>query len=343
MITLWLRLAVVVWLIGGAGPVTAPSRVALRGVNFAGADFSGQKLPGRPGWDYIYPVPDQLDWAAASGFTVIRLPVLWGRLQPVLMTSLDAAELGRLQAFVTDATKRQLAVVIDIHDYGAYRGQMVGSTAVPDTAFADLWRRIAIVFAPNHTVLFGLMNEPHDRPASPWATSLQAAIHAIRTTGAVNRILVSGVGWDNARNFVSGAGYGTPNATALDALVDPGHALLFEVHQYLDHDFSGTHSDCRSPTQAVALLQPFTDWLKAKHHQGFLGEFGAAPTPECLAALSAMLRLMNDHRDVWAGWTYWAAGAWWGPNYPFSVEPQGGVDRPQMSVLKAAGRTAPPP
>ena len=32
------------------------------------------------------------------------------------------------------------------------------------------------------------------------------------------------------------------------------------------------------------------------------------------------------------GGTYWAAGPWWG-NYPLSVEPRNGQDRPQMAVL----------
>jgi endoglucanase len=33
------------------------------------------------------------------------------------------------------------------------------------------------------------------------------------------------------------------------------------------------------------------------------------------------------------GGTYWAAGPWWG-DYPLSVEPRKGKDRPQMEVLE---------
>ena len=33
------------------------------------------------------------------------------------------------------------------------------------------------------------------------------------------------------------------------------------------------------------------------------------------------------------GGTYWAAGPWWGPDYPLSVEPVNGKDRLQMAVL----------
>jgi endoglucanase len=46
-----------------------------------------------------------------------------------------------------------------------------------------------------------------------------------------------------------------------------------------------------------------------------------------------MLRYMNTNADVWHGWTYWAAGAWWG-GYPMSIEPVAGTDRAQMAVLR---------
>ena len=45
-----------------------------------------------------------------------------------------------------------------------------------------------------------------------------------------------------------------------------------------------------------------------------------------------MLSFIDENRDVWVGWSYWAAGAW-PPSYFTSVQPVNGVDRPQMSVL----------
>jgi endoglucanase len=42
---------------------------------------------------------------------------------------------------------------------------------------------------------------------------------------------------------------------------------------------------------------------------------------------------MAQNRDVWIGWTYWAAGAWWPKDYFTSVQPLNGADRPQMNVL----------
>jgi endoglucanase len=31
-----------------------------------------------------------------------------------------------------------------------------------------------------------------------------------------------------------------------------------------------------------------------------------------LAALDQTLKYISENSDVWIGWTFWAAGAWWG-------------------------------
>ena len=45
---------------------------------------------------------------------------------------------------------------------------------------------------------------------------------------------------------------------------------------------------------------------------------------------------MQQHTNVWQGVTYWAGGPWWG-DYMFSIEPQNGVDKPQMAILMERG------
>jgi hypothetical protein len=49
-----------------------------------------------------------------------------------------------------------------------------------------------------------------------------------------------------------------------------------------------------------------------------------------------MLAHIEANKDVWIGWSWWAAGPWWG-EYMFTIEPQNisttPVDRPVMSVL----------
>ena len=74
----------------------------LLGVNLAGAEF-GSNVPGVFGTDYTYPTHSEIDYYAAKGMGVVRLPFLWERIQRSEFGQLDAAELGRLDDVVSYA------------------------------------------------------------------------------------------------------------------------------------------------------------------------------------------------------------------------------------------------
>jgi len=313
-------------------PRAAHSQPAhLTGLNIAGAEFNGRKIPGVAGTDYFYPPRATIDYVASKGLNTIRVPFLWERMQPQLNGPLDAAELQRLSSVVQYATGKGLYVVLDVHNYAYYRQQVIGSVAVPADALAGLWQRLAEAFKSNGKVGFGLMNEPKGLPTETWLDAANRAIAAIRQAGAQNTVFVPGNAWTGAHSWAS-TSYGTPNATAMKNIVDPANNFVYELHQYLDSNYSGTHPECKSETVGVTTLKSVTGWLRQNNKKGFLGEFGAGSDPTCLAALDAMLKFMDDNRDVWMGWTYWAAGAW-PPSYFTSVQPVNGQDRPQMSVL----------
>jgi len=83
-------------------------------------------------------------------------------------------------------------------------------------------------------------------------------------------------------------------------------------------------------------LTAITQWAKATGNHLFLGEVGVATDQTSLTALGRMLSYMQQHTNVWQGVTYWAGGPWWG-DYMFSIEPQNGVDKPQMAILMERG------
>ena len=304
------------------------------GVNLAGADFGtvGQAY----GTGYTYPTHGEIDYEAASGMNVIRLPFLWERLQPTLNGPLDPAELARIDDVVNYATSKGMKVDLDVHDYGNYGGQPIGSSAVPNSTFADLWGKIAAHYATNVNVMFGLMNEPQQSSASGWLNSVNAAITAVRGAGAAQEILVPGIGYDGAWTWTTG-----PNASVIGSGVnDPLNNYVFEVHQYLDSDGSGTHQNVVSNTIGSQRLADITTWAENTGHRLFLGEFGTASDATSLSALGDILSSMSQHADVWQGGTYWAAGPWWG-NYMYSAEPSNGVDTGQMKVLEQYEHRAP--
>jgi endoglucanase len=309
----------------------------LLGVSLAGAE-SGLfpvNVPGVYGIDYTYPTHAEIDYYASKGLGVIRLPFLWERMQHTEFGALDPTELGRLTDVVNYATSRGLKVVIDPHDFGYGFGGLIGSVQTPNSAFTDFWAKLAQQFQSNTNVIFGLMNEPHDQSATAWLESANAAIAAIRNAGAVSQeILVPGSYWDGALTWTI-----TDNAAVMGTgIQDPAHNFAFEVHQYFtipDYPL-GTQPSAVSPTTGVEQVTAITQWAEATGNRLFLGEFGVTTDQTSLTALDAMLTYMQQHTDAWQGATYWAGGPWSGNDMftrPFSIEPQNGVDKPQMAIL----------
>jgi endoglucanase len=317
-------------------PDAAPAKLKYLGTNISGAEF-GTAYPGTFGTDYIYPDPTyqqgylSADYFVGKGMTAFRLPFMWERLQRSLNAAFDATELARLDTTVGHLTAKGAYVVLDPHNSARYNNVLVGTTQVPNAAFADFWARLATHFASNDHVVFGLTNEPHGMPTEQWRDAANAAIAAIRTAGAHNVIFVPGNAYTGAWSWNNNY-YGTPNATVMLDIVDPENNVVFEVHQYLDSDYSGSHTQCQSATIGASSLETFTAWLRDHGKRGVLGELGASTDPTCLTAIDNTLAYIDANKDVWTGWMWWSAGPWWG-NYFMTLEPNNGADVAQMTVL----------
>jgi endoglucanase len=94
--------------------------------------------------------------------------------------------------------------------------------------------------------------------------------------------------------------------------------LVYEMHQYLDSDGSGTSEVCVSGTIGQERLREATAWLKASGKRAILGETAGGANAQCIAALTGMLSYMADNADVWTGWLWWGGGPWWG-TYMYSM------------------------
>lgn len=300
-----------------------------RGINLSGAEFNDRG--GTYGQQYIYPSEKIISYMAGKGLNAVRLPFMWERLQPKLNGPLSKDELARLKNSIDMILKARMQVILDPHNYAKYDDKQIGSAAVPNAAFADFWERLAKEFSNHKNVSFGLMNEPYDVSAKQWLESANAAIAAIRKSGAKNLILVPGTRWTGAHSWES------VNADIMLNVKDPGHHFAYEVHQYLDNDFSGTHATCTRADDAVVAIKSMTKWLKDNGQYGFLGEFGAGGSAQCLTGLAEMVDEINKNKDVWTGWTYWVAGDWWGPDEPLNITPTPDGDRAQLKALERPG------
>jgi endoglucanase len=328
-----------------ASPSTSPAQMAtLRGMNVVGMEmdwFAFDEASG-PVANVDYPVISDgvIDYLASKHVGVIRLLFSWEGMQSTLDGPIPAATSGPYRTYadtyrhlVDYATGLGLTVIAEpwqSNDAGAvggamWRGHLVGSSAVPIGAFADFWSKMAGLFVANPRVQFGLVNEPNSMSTTAWWHAAQAAVTAIRASGARQRILVPGNGYSaastwpessydtdavrhsNAWGWLNAAGPGHP-------LADPLHNTIAEVHTYLDADQGGRTTEITSVTAAREHLTPAVDEARRQGYRAFLGEIGffaGRMTDDgrpASAAWADFVAYANANTDTLAGWAWWAAG-----------------------------------
>ena len=231
----------------------------MRGINL---------VPLPSGWyngavEMQFPTATQIAYYKSVGMNSIRLPIHWEDLQPILGNDLDARFIGHTVDFLDQAHAQGMKVLIDLHNYARYRNQLVGSPAVPASAFRDVWKRLAAALV-NHPAVFayGLMNEPH-HTGGLWHTVAQSGVDGIREIDAVRPIYVDGDGWSNSQNW--------PKENPLPFVNDPS--------------------------------KPFLSWLTTHGQRGAIGETGVPQDdPRWLAALTKFLDMTDAACVDWFMW-----------------------------------------
>ncbi|CAA9964264.1 Glycoside hydrolase family 5 protein [Pyrenophora teres f. maculata] len=283
------------------------------GINESGAEFGETKFPGVYGKDYIWYDLNTLDQFMNQGMNMFRLNFLMERLTPGSLTSpFDANYLSNLTQQVNHITSKGSYAMIQPHNYGRFMGNIITDTA----AFKTWWTKVAAQYKDNALVVFDTNNEFHDMPQDLVFNLNQAAIDGIRAAGATKQIITpEGNSWSGAWTWISSG-----NAASLVNLKDPQNKLVYQMHQYLDTDGSGTSANCVSNTIFSERLAAATKWLKDNKKVGVIGEFAGGNNAQCIAALKDGLGYMQKNSDVWMGAIWWAAGPWWG-DYIYNMEP----------------------
>jgi endoglucanase len=281
------------------------------------------------GSNYTYPNTQEIDYFVSTGMNTFKVPFHAQNL----LDETKADDIRIITELVDYAASKGAIIIIGPHDFGyTYTGKLIGHDAGSVAEFASEWTSIASVFKDKQNVMFLLMTEPNKQTATEWLQGANAAIQAIRDTGATQKILVPGSYWSGGWSWVS-----SDNDTVVGLGVkDPLHNYAFEVHQYLDADFSGSNNSVVHGSGSTTL-QEVTDWARSHGEELFLGEFGFASDAASITEGKALNDFTHANSDVWIGQTYWGAGPWWG-DYMFSIEPTGlgtatVTDKPQMSVL----------
>ncbi|KAK4114781.1 glycoside hydrolase family 5 protein [Canariomyces notabilis] len=306
----------------------------------------GTGLPGRFGVDYSFISTSGVDiMTDQNKVNLHRVAFLLERMCPLeygLGAKFNETHFDYFKQAVDYITKTKGAyAILDPHNYMRYNdpssqpfsGSVIGntsdSTAATTAQFGAFWGELAKRFADNGKVMFGLMNEPHDMPSSLLVSNLQAAIDAIRASGATNLIIAPGNAWTGGHYWTKGGS--EANSNWIHKLTDPAGNLAIDIHEYLDQDFSGGHTEC---TQDPATnLAGVTAWLREHKLKAFITEFGGSNTTACTTMLNGILDYMAAN-DEYIGWTAWAAGPFWGTNSPCCT------DQRQLGSLEPGSKAA---
>ncbi|KAH7389443.1 glycoside hydrolase superfamily [Phaeosphaeria sp. MPI-PUGE-AT-0046c] len=283
------------------------------GINESGAEFGEKNFTGVYGKEFIWYDLKTIDQFMEQGMNMFRLNFLMERLTPNKLTApLDPLYLGNLTEQINYITSKGAYAMVQPHNYGRFYGDIITDVA----GFKTWWQNVAAVYKSNPLVVFDTNNEFHDMDQKLVFDLNQAAIDGIRAAGATTQYITpEGNSWTGAWTWISSG-----NGASLIALKDPQNKLIYQMHQYLDVDGSGTHDTCVSSTIFKERLEAATQWLKTNKQKGVIGEFAAGDNDMCVNALKGGLAYMQENSDVWMGAIWWAAGPWWG-DYIFNMEP----------------------
>lgn len=281
-----------------------------RGINLGNA----LEAPQEGAWG-VFLQEEYFTAIAEAGFQHVRVPIRWNaHALAAPPYTIDPDFFARIDWVVEQATANGLLVVLNIHHYEGMFSDHRGHSE----RFIALWRQIAEHYADApDSVLFELLNEPHDGLTSrAWNAIVPAAIAAIRPSNPTRNLIVGPGNWYNISQL---------NALSLPA--EDGH-LIVTVHYY--EPFHFTHQGAewvagsspwlgtmwegdRNQRRAVeADLGRAARWGKANGYPIYLGEFGAYSRAEMDSRARYTAFVARTAESLGMSWAYWEFGAGFG-------------------------------
>ena len=301
------------------------------GIVLCGAEFGERQLPGKLNTDYIYPTTEEINYFASKGFQTFTLPFKWERVQHSIGGDLDSLEINRMKQFLSECDKLHIKVILTLQNFAVYNKDskdiQLGSRHLSYDNYKDFWKKMALAFINNKNIYgFDIMNEPRGIFGSHWLKAAQKAIQGIREVDLLTPIIVDGENSSFSKDWPY-------ENNKLRKLKDPSNNIIYDAHCYFDYNHSGRYDGIyeRKIKSDVGIdrVKPFVNWLKRNNKKGIIGEFGVPADKKWMEAMDKFLAYLKENG---LSANYWAAGPWWN-DYPLSVEPKDGKDKPQMEIL----------
>lgn len=239
----------------------------------------------------------------------VRLPVkeeFWFGSNPMVKDG-GAAYRDHIDRCVMIAANRGAYLIIDLHRFRA-----------PKQEHAEFWKDAAARYKNHPAVLFDLFNEPHGISWQIWrdggfvgektgtdesaflsdeekqknqgfqSVGMQALVDAVRSTGARNLVIASGLGWSFDLTGVTG-GY---------ELTDPaGNGIMYAWHVYNWHKGWEKHMLAAAARYPILVGEVGADVKKMDFIPHDIQESPETWVPD-------MLGFIQTHRLNWTAWCF---------------------------------------
>jgi endoglucanase len=240
-------------------------------------NYSGLEAPKEGDWG---PKLEEAGFEAIkqAGFTAIRLPVKFSNHAAANAPyTLEPNFLARVDWAVQNATKRGLAIIIDLHHYD----ELIATPEAHRERFLGLWDQIARHYQKQpQNVIFELLNEPNEKLEPFWNEYAAAALAAVRKSNPNRTVIIGPNGWNSADKL---ADLKVPN--------DPN--LIVTFHNYTPFEFTHQGADWVSPVPKTgASWPPATNATLRPPWQNWSWESQVTPTANGIEI---------EYKKGWAG------------------------------------------
>ena len=257
-----------------------------------------------------------------SGFTVVRVPIRWAaHVGAGPEFAIDPAFLGRIDWVVAQAEMNGLFCILDYHNDDA----LMKDPDANGQRFVAIWKQIAEHYkdAPS-TVLFELLNEPHDNlDPDHWNKLVAQTLPVVRAHNPTRVVVIGPAGWNSPLGLAKlELPESDPNLLVTFHFYDPFH-FTHQGAEWAEGSKAwlgttwGTDADKKAVTDAIDQAAA---WATKHHRPLFLGEFGAydkSPIEGRARWTAFVARAAESHG---LPWTYWEFCAGFGAYDPVAKQ-----------------------
>jgi endoglucanase len=317
----------------------------MRGTNL------GNYLEAPPGqnWGSNYSAED-IEVIKREGFDHVRLPIAWHHYTGAGPEFVIKDEIfAKADFLVSEATKHELAAIINIHHFDAFTSDPAGQR----DKFLAIWRQLAAHYAASPpSVALELLNEPKDAATTESLNPIYAdAIREIRKSSPNRTIFVGPGKWnqvselaqlrlpDDDTNLIvtvhcydpfqfthQGASWAGADARRLQGIVfpgppsqrlniDPAWQLSSGTVDWVDrYNTTPTETNPSSARAFRGVVRQAKEWSEYYGRPVHMGEFGAyiAADAQSRANYYRMFRAALDEAGIgWAMWDWKAGFRYW--------------------------------